>query len=470
MFEPFPSDPSGQKLCEVFGTYRWMTIEGDTDDSTKPNWRTVENYPLRPRSLWSRWQDAGQLVGVRFGHTTRYALLDIDAGSPYLNLTQLDNIRSALETIGLVRTIPTRSSWSGGLHLYIPLPDEFPTFDIAATIRYCLEAQGLELGEGKLECFPNTKSFGKWWVGQFTEYHAHRLPLQPGSGSVLLDDDLQPIGADLQRFFWSWEFAAMGQDATALTEALKHGRDLHRKRPKLRTHPVEQWRLDLESEISEGWTDHGQTNYLLKAIACYGRVFERLEGQELVDYVRQIALNRPGFHQWCRHQAELDRKAATWARAAEKYYWPLGSEPRRESSDFNPNDEKSKDAQQRIRDAVIHLASSGHLPDCITERVMAICKLAHTSLKTLYKYLWLWHPEHIQKGCVIDQPAKDSADFSPSASPPLERLEALPSVVLHTPPQIMKGVFEDSPPEKNYPWGERGSQRGEGGYPQPEMG
>ncbi|MEL6394106.1 MAG: hypothetical protein AAFR97_15285, partial [Bacteroidota bacterium] len=268
-----------------------MTIEGDTDDATVPNWRTVDNYPLRPRSLWQRWQDAAQLVGVRFGNTTTYALLDIDAGSDYLS--RLDDIKAVLETIGIVRTVAIRSSWNGGLHLYIPLPDVYPTFDVACSLKYCLESQGFKLAEGQLETFPNVKSYAHWWKGQFSEYHAHRLPLQPGSGSAMLNQDYQPISGDLSRFFWSWQFAARSQDVEALGAALKHGRDQHRKRPKLRSHPVDRWRLDLEAEIEEGWSDHGQTNGLLKSIACYGRVFERLAGQELIDYTVRIAVSRP---------------------------------------------------------------------------------------------------------------------------------------------------------------------------------
>lgn len=390
--EPLPSDPLGAKLCQTFGKYRWETIEGDTDNATAPNWRTVKNYPLRPRTLWSRWQDASQLVGVRFGSTTAYALIDVDAGSDYLN--RLDDIKATLETIGIVRTVLVRSSWSGGLHLYCPLPEPVNTFELACALKHGLEAQGLVLASGQLEVFPNVKSFGKYWLGQFTEYNAHRLPLQPGSGSTLLDGNLQPMGAGLARFFWAWDFAAQAQDMEALVEALKHGRDRERKRPKLRSHPVDQWLLDLEAEISEGWTEYGQTNMLLKSIACYGRVFERLAGNELADYVEHMAITRPGYAQWCRHQHQIKAKSITWARADEKYYWPLGDAPQRDKTALNFNQQRSEEAQAPIKAAVVQLATTRHLADCIKQRVEQICFLAGCSATTLYKYLSLWHPKH----------------------------------------------------------------------------
>jgi hypothetical protein len=47
-------------------------------------------------------------------------------------------MRAALETIGICRTILIRSSWSEGLHLYIPLSSTVPTFGLAKAIKLCL--------------------------------------------------------------------------------------------------------------------------------------------------------------------------------------------------------------------------------------------------------------------------------------------------------------------------------------------
>jgi len=387
MREPLPTDPQGKRLCQLF-SYRWNTIEGTTTDATNPDWKTITDYPLRPRVLWIKFQDAGQLVGVRFGTKTQYALIDIDEGSPYLD--RIVEIRAALETIGITRTVPIRSSWSGGLHLYIPLPAPVRTFDLACTLHHCLESQGLELGPGQLEIFPNIKSHGAWWKGEFTEYNAHRLPLQPGSGSCLLDNSLQPIGGDLQRFFWAWDIAAIAQDMGCLTEALRIGRDSQRKRRRRRaTHPVKQWRDDLELEIGEGWSDYGQTNGLLKSIACYGRVFEGLAGAELAAYVERIATSRPGYERWCRHHHDIRLRCKVWARAAEKYYWPLGTEPKRETPKYCPNAERAAEARDRIATAMRSLRFDGL---SVRELVAQLCRLAHCSAQTLYRHLDLWHP------------------------------------------------------------------------------
>ncbi|NER84068.1 MAG: hypothetical protein F6K42_31920, partial [Leptolyngbya sp. SIO1D8] len=104
-----PDSTDGQRLWDMFGVYPWKFIlkyDGER------NWMTEGRYPLRPRLLWKHFQDAAVQIGVRFGNRTQYALLDIDRGSPYLTMSAITQLREALETIGIVRTIPIRSSWS----------------------------------------------------------------------------------------------------------------------------------------------------------------------------------------------------------------------------------------------------------------------------------------------------------------------------------------------------------------------
>ena len=435
-----PADPVGQRLCETFGLYLWNCIRAElpNDATAKPAWQTITKYELRPRVLWNDWQDANTLIGVRFGHETTYGLLDIDAGSDYCSAAAIAQIRGALETIGITRTVLIRSSWSGGLHLYLPLPEVVNTFNLAVALHECLKAQGFRLKAGQLEVFPNIKAYG---IKTFIDYNAHRLPLQPASGSCLLDDDLNPIGNSLARFFWLWDGAASHQDMDELRHAIKIGRDNHRKKPKRRNHPVESWRQDLDTEITEGWTAHGQTNHLLKTIACYGRVFEGLHGQDLIDYTLRIAINCPGYEQYCRHQHEIERKVTTWARAVENYYWPLGTTPTRDTASPSNNlvqfnRQQSEDAQSRIKAVFDQMEQAGELPEQITARASAIAQVARVSQQTLYKYLALWHPMYL-KG-VIDEATVFSAVESGLQKSDLESPEPLVNKGLHPSGKYMK--------------------------------
>jgi hypothetical protein len=312
------------------------------------------------------------------------------------------------------------------------------TFNLAVALKECLKSQGFRLRPGQLEIFPNVKAYG---VQAFIDYNAHRLPLQPASGSCLLDDDLNPIGDSLARFFWLWDGAAGHQDMEALQEAFRIGRMNHRKRPKRRSHPVDSWRQDLDTELTEGWTDYGQTNHLLKSIACHGRVFEGLQGQDLIDYTLRIATTRPGYEQYCRHQHDIERKVTAWARAVEKYYWPLGTTPTRETDyphdkRVSHNQQQSEDAQNRIRTAYADLEQAGDLPEQITARATAIAQRAKVSQQTLYKHLSLWHPHH-QPG-VIDPGTSLSAVDQCHFENTTESSDSLQAEALHPLDQNMK--------------------------------
>jgi len=440
MSTALPADPIGARLWDVFGSYPWHWIYKNDGSNS---WETETRYPLRPRVFWKNWQDAALSLGVRFGHQSQYALLDIDQGSQYLNHHKLVDLHEALETIGINRTIKLRSSFSGGLHLFIPLPNSVGTFNLACALKECLKAFGFTIAAGQLEVFPNTKAYGRSWMGEHVEYQGHRLPLQPGSGSVLLNDSLQPVGDRLDRFFWSWDFAQQMQDMELLGEAMATAKKNRRRHRRICT-KLELWRDDLQHEIAEGWTDFGQTNQMLKAIATFGRVFLGLKGTELATYVSDRAIASPGFDKFCRHQHEIHRKALCWARSVEGYYFPATDNAGEQKGDSYPlepatngNKDRQSDANYRINKAVRDILTEGihKTLRTVAQWATEICKRARCSMRTLYRNLFAWHPDHsstqveFEKRCVMPHLARDIAfnltvhplDYAntPTASEPL---------------------------------------------------
>lgn len=470
--EPPPADPLGKRLCELF-PYRWQPIVAELPEATqKPLWKTLTDYPLRPRALWRLWQDAAYLVGVRFGLSTRYAVLDIDINSPYHPSNapeKLRSLRTTLETIGLYRTILIRSSWSGGLHLYIPLPESVPTFDLAVVLKQALETQGFVIQSGTLEIFPNTKSYGN--NGKIVEYNAHRLPLQPASGSVLLNNDLQPIGSALSQFLQQWDLAAAGQDMKELQKAIAHHRKQYRPRPTRHENKIEAWQQDLLSEIEEGWTGRGQTNHLLKTIACYGVVFKALSDDVLVEYIKDTAISCPGYQTWCQHQHQLHQRAKDWATAAESYYWPLGTSPKRNKRNIHEvnnivpiNRQRSEDAQERIKQALAELTSQGPLPQTKTARMKAIATVAKCSYSTLRKYEGLWNIESGVIALLEPDSAASTATKEAIAETTESALEEELQAIAYMKGGQLESRFEidqSSPVRKG-----EGQGRGEMGFPQ----
>ena len=454
--DPLPASTNGRRLCEIFGSYLYCSIYADNPENVaeKPKWHTQRRYKLKNRVLYRDWQDPQKLIGVRPGHTISYALLDIDINSPYhprQNIDAIALIEAALETIGIARNLKIRSSWSEGIHLYLPLPEPVKTFDLAVALKNCLEPQGFKLKQGHLECFPNIKAYGNLIK---TEYLAHRLPLQPASGSCLLDDAFYPTGHELEDFLNQWLVAAAGQDTATLRQALPLARKNRFKKVRNRLNKVESWKQDLETLLAEGWSGPSQTNQLLKEFGCYGHVFLSYSGEALVDYIYQQAIASPGYKQWCRHQREIKMRSRVWATAIEKYYWPIGSysKTRQITAKDTPsfNDLRAKSAQSSIHSAVQQLRSANELPQRATARAQAIRKVqassaeAASSLETLYKdeNKKLWHPEfdvEVQTLTSVNSLSSNvSTDQKVDSSSSLERLEPIENGQLRTEGGIMK--------------------------------
>ncbi len=142
---------------------------------------------------------------------------------------------------------------------------------------------------------------------------------------------------------------------------------------------------DLNAEIELGWTGHGQTNRLLGRITMRAYIFHHvlsggdpLEGQALVDEVVSTATSLPGYREWCRHQHEIEHRAAEWARCIEgSHYFHFGYSRSDQSKcaqsieamadttgEDSPgtnhvlhqwNQKRSQDTRDRIRQAIVDL-------------------------------------------------------------------------------------------------------------------
>ncbi len=425
-----PSDPLGQRLTGIF-SHGYGFIYKDVADR---GWQTETRYPIQPRNLWAYWQDETGLIGVRFGKHTRYGLIDIDIDSPYhpdSDPLALPRLRAALESIGIYRTLLIRSSESRGLHLYICLSDEVLTFGLALALRDCLTSHDFTIGAGQLEIFPNVKTFS---ATDKTNYNGHRLPLQ--SGSYLLNNDCEIVTDDLSHFLNAWDLAASCNESDELNEAIalatKANKIVAFRRGE---RSPEQWRADSERIISEGWTDRGQTNELLKVIACHGRVFLELEGQELIDYTLETAINATGYAQHCKHHRDIKRRARDWSIAVEKKYFPLsrclaGRVPKEKQPDqrLALNQQRSNDATSRINAVIAEIKTRTFTT--VRSLVRTIASLARCSVSTLYKCRHLW--QSMIDACNSQNPLiegiPDDDQITQETHP--KNLEPLPTALL----------------------------------------
>jgi hypothetical protein len=124
-----------------------------------------------------RWLSDGMLLraisgdieityGARAGKKSKFAVLDIDAGSPYHNAQALLELRKNL-AIAYMVPIVYQSSESGGWHLYIFFNAEEDSEELQHLLKQWLKLIGYEIKQGVLEVFPSATQ-------------GLRLPLQKG--------------------------------------------------------------------------------------------------------------------------------------------------------------------------------------------------------------------------------------------------------------------------------------------------
>ena len=381
--------------------YLWAEHPQPTE---RPDWKTESRHPLSDRLI----QQGSYLYGVRFGPTTRYILLDIDKCSiyhPSRDRFAWKRLLAALESLGLVQAVLCTSSYSGGMHLYIPFQEEQKTWEIALVVKTLLENAGFKLTPGQLEVFPNCKPYNP--QGKPELYNGHRLPMQ--AGSYLLNADLQMIWGDQATFGQQWQFAQRRNTIkkSTLARTLKAAR---RKQYQI-SHKADKFLNDLNTEIEQGWTGKGQTNRLLGRITMRSYIFahvenggDPLEGEALVHDVIAIAQSLPGYGDWCQHQHEIEKRAREWVKAVEtSHYFPYNTQKTASSSPTNKtnpierswNQRQKLSAKERIRLALADLLEKNALPAGAKARMLALARY-HISGTTLYKYQELWHPFYFQ--------------------------------------------------------------------------
>lgn len=384
------------------GDYLWAK---HPEPGNRPEWQTESKHLLSDRLI----QQGAYLYGVRFGATTKYLLIDIDVLSAYhpqQDVFAIGRMVEALEAIGLVSYVAIFSSDSNGIHLYFPFEKALPSWKIALAAQALLAGKGFKLQGGQAELFPNPKPYSEAPIN----YNGHRLPLQ--QGSYLLNADWNPIFTTQTEFVRRWGLSRE-KNAIALNKLEQIVQAARRKTYGNIKADGQKYLNDLTNDIEAGWTSSGQTQFLLGKIANRERVFyhaiyggQPLEGKALADRIAEIARSLPGYEALCGHQHEINKLAEYWARAAERRYYPYGSDKPLSLSPtevIEPsirqeptwNERQSQAARERVRVAIADLLEKGTLPAQATARrtLLRTYKIANT---TLDKNRDLWHPESLK--------------------------------------------------------------------------
>jgi len=446
-FTSFPSAttilPGSSQSSQFFTVFShwWNFIYADVPSyGEKPSWFTQTAYPLDARNAWGAYKNPTVLVGVCFGSKTSYFVADIDFRSIYHPVQSLSSYKHFIHTMeeaGFSRYTVVRSSERGGLHIYFTLPEEVSTPILAEAVHHLLTEKGLTIADGTLEVFPAPKS-------PEALYKAHRLPLQPGS-YVVDPVTLEPRHESIELFLQEAAVDAKGQDFDAIRELLARKKRFHIPTRSFSTEGG-RFRQDLLERMQEGWTAYGQTNQILWVIGAYGRIFLPLKDEALTAYIVTTAKVLPGYHEFCRHQHEIERRARDWMRFSMKYYYPYGEWMERDTKRWRqdwrytalgieiltdaktPQEETHEDTMRRVRFVLEELKEEGRFPKEATARKRVIVEEMREkfgkgmSYETLYKeeYRALWHPSYDEPFAMLPDPWEEVLEVGGVLGPNLD--------------------------------------------------
>ncbi len=303
--------------------WRAIVKELMVDEGEEPEWATIR-YKIQATDLDRIFASEDTLIGVRFGKLTKYLVIDIDIRSlchPEVNKKEWNRLMKALEDVGLTDRIIVQSSDSGGLHVYFWFGEELETYRVAQLLWSVCHSGGFELRGGNVETFPNAKKY----TLIPSMYNGHRLPLQPESGSILLDEYFEEIETMNPWGEFCYRVQTSQQDMEELKRKLAWGERYHKKYARYSgaaglCSSAAEWQKSLIDRLNLGWTSQGQTNELIRTACVLVWVFG--DGSRNDGAIVEKLVNMPGYREFCGHQHEIEERVKNWMDCVTKQYWP----------------------------------------------------------------------------------------------------------------------------------------------------
>lgn len=167
---PPRTDEAAALFLGLFHRYAYILrpYTGGSWFSAKDDWKLSDTEILKAVA----GVQPKYFIGTRCGKASKYAVLDIDAGSKYHTKEGYAKIAALLEKSGIAEHNLYQSSESGGWHIYIFFDAPVSSRDLYRQLHQLFTLHDFEVAKGKLEIFPNP---GDKSLGQ-----GLRLPLQQG--------------------------------------------------------------------------------------------------------------------------------------------------------------------------------------------------------------------------------------------------------------------------------------------------
>ena len=360
----------------------WITAQVGADKGSKRLPEVVSKagrlsylLPLKPRDITKAYR-TGELIGKRPGGLkrgkTRHLTIDIDKGSqyhPHNDLAAWAGLITFLQDSGLAIAVVT-SSDSGGLHIIVAFDRPLWSMAVAEKITGLLKAAGYTIAQGQLETFPNVPT-----GGNDTAMNGCRLPCITECSYLVDPYSLERIGWRVELAKQLKEAVALNQGEDFLSLAVGAQKEIH---PQTLTVEVEtkaektEQTTKAEKTEPKGfgqfvgkikraafnladrfyWSETNRSNRVIGAHAAYVIEVERITDPEEAEARVWERLHQHGYADNASTDEQRDvTHVRRWIAHCLKKggKTPLGKPGR---GDRRLNDQRSHDAQQRLRIAL----------------------------------------------------------------------------------------------------------------------
>jgi hypothetical protein len=167
--------------------------------------------------------------GIRWAEQTRFAVFDIDPGSKYQTIEELQKLTKCLGDIGLKATT-YQSSLRRGWHIYLFFDQWQNSSEVQAVLKAWLIANNYEIRNGTLEVSPDGRGFrlplqqGFAWLDKFGNVLQRREDLATDTALRLFLDDLDQNSSD-----WTTSKSLIETQLNAKAYANELDNNAHRK-------------------------------------------------------------------------------------------------------------------------------------------------------------------------------------------------------------------------------------------------
>ena len=266
-------------------------------------WRSLVK-PYKIEGALKHLADERKITGYRPEKNTRAIVIDIDHKKGYCSKywhksgesKEILLLQDQVEKIGCSLSV-IRSSYSGGLHLYVSLPEAIPCWVAHWAGVALLRASGMEEGQGQAEVFPSRLDYLEQGRARS---HGFRLPGQEGSalvvnGAMVEDGDLiyKQLNEDLE----NTEICHEWQN---FIESAKSQRKLRNRKSWASNECVNA--KDLR------WTESGQSQEILKKVTTAVRfAHPNIDCPvELGRIIRETVVRLEGFDRYASSNTKKD--------------------------------------------------------------------------------------------------------------------------------------------------------------------